>query len=42
MSVLPPCIIAERLSATTEKYKYSGVRVGVKTEKEWGDIADFA
>ena len=42
MSVLAPCVIAERLSATTEKYKYSGVRVGVKTEKEWGDIADSA
>jgi len=33
-----PCVIAERLSATNKKYKYSGVRVGVKTEKEWGIV----
>ena len=42
MSVLAPCVVAEYFSATIKKYKYSGVRVGVKTEKEWGDSADFA
>jgi hypothetical protein len=38
---LAPCIIAERLSASNAKYKYSDVRVGLKTAKEWGANADF-